>query len=105
MSKEKSTLVIETVLFKKIGEGLDISEGTLELYNDSLVLNPHWKGQFEGGIREEPMTSGENMPFSNIIQITGVVKGLLFKLRKYGFKQKLTSLGRLGQARRSTPLC
>ena len=79
MSTDRSALVNERVLFKKMGEGLEISDGTLELYNDRLVLKPRWKGQFEGGVREEPMTSGEDIPFSNIIQITGAVTGLILK--------------------------
>lgn len=79
MSTDKSALVNARVLFKKLGEGLDISDGTVELYEDSLLLKPHWKGQLERDPREEPETSGEDIPFSNIIQITGAVKGLLLK--------------------------
>jgi hypothetical protein len=79
MSTDKSLLMSERVLFKKLGEGLDISDGTFELYEDSVLLKPHWKGQFERDVREEPQTSGEDIPFSNIVQITGVVKGLLLK--------------------------
>jgi len=78
MSTDKSALVNERVLFKKRGEGLDISDGTLELYNDSVVLKPRWTTRSKS-VRREPETSGEDIPFSNIIQITGAVKGLLFK--------------------------
>ena len=84
MSTDRSALLSERVLFRKLGEGLDISDGTLEVYNDSVVLKPRWRGQFEDakfdrGVRRERMTSGEDIPFSNIIEITGVVKGRLFK--------------------------
>ena len=77
MSTDESAFVNVRVLFKKRGEGLDISDGPLELYDDSVLLKPEWKTQFIGAIRREPETSGEDIPFSNIIKITGVVKGLL----------------------------
>jgi hypothetical protein len=79
MSTDRPALLNARVLFKKLGEGLDSSDGTFELYEDSVLLKPHWKGQFERDVREEPQTSGEDIPFSNIIQIAGVVKGLLLK--------------------------
>jgi len=79
MSTDRSALLIARVLFKKLGEGLDISDGTLELYEDSVLLKPRWYTQSRGRIRREPETSGEDISFSEIIQITAMVKGLLLK--------------------------
>jgi hypothetical protein len=79
MSVDKSALVNARVLFKKIGERLDISDGTLELYEDSVLLKPRWETRPRGSIRRDPETSGVDIPFSNIIQITGVVRGLFLR--------------------------
>lgn len=77
----------EQILFKRLGEGLNISRGTMELYEDSVLIRPRWKGQFDAPDMDEvtsgdkgALSSGELIPFSNITQISGVVKGWLFKV-------------------------
>jgi len=47
MSTDESAFVNVRVLFKKRGEGLDISNGTLELYDDSVLLKRNGKRNSE----------------------------------------------------------
>ncbi len=85
MSEDRPPLMRERVLFNKLGEAPKPSPGTMELYDDSVVIRP-------GPVRRRerwPTMSGENIPFSNINQVNGVIIGRLFKKARIRIQTEL----------------
>ena len=86
MPEDRLPLLTEEVVYRRLGEGLGESLGMLELYPESVLIRQRWKrpsespyfGKVTSG-EEGPLESGEMIPFSEIRQISGEVKGRLLK--------------------------
>ncbi len=93
MSEDPPPLMRELVLFNKLGEAPKPSLGTLELYCDGVVIRPGpvRRSEIRRGERW-PTMSGENIPFSNINQVNGVIVGRLFKKARIRIQTELDAI-------------
>lgn len=72
-------MLIEDIVYRRLGEGLGPSHGILELYPESVLIRQRWPVGRMTSDKENPLESGEMIPFSEIRQVSGEVKGRLLK--------------------------
>lgn len=79
MPEDRSPLLIEEAVYRRLGEGLNWSRGILELYPESVLIRQRWPIGPMKSDQNVQLESGELIPFSEIRQISGEVKGRLLK--------------------------